>query len=177
MKDDFILQVAQIGKTVGLKGELKLHNKSDFPEQFKQGSNFLTSQKVKLTIQNYNQKRSLVKFVGYDNKDDASSLTNQFIFTDLKSTLKQCTLKKDEFFWFDVIGSKIIENNNILGEVISIERFEPNDYLLVKTDKSMSSLGHAIKFLIPYIDRYIINFDKQERKIFTKDCIGILENS
>jgi len=41
----------------------------------------------------------------------------------------------------------------------------------------MSSLGHAAKFLVPYIDRYIINFDKQERKIFTKDCIGILENS
>jgi len=70
-----------------------------------------------------------ITILGYDNKDDALSLTNQFLFTDLKSTLKQCTLKKDEFFWFDVIGSKIIENNNILGEVISIERFEPNDYL------------------------------------------------
>ena len=37
---DELLEVAKIGKTIGLKGALKLHDKSDFPKQFKKGANF-----------------------------------------------------------------------------------------------------------------------------------------
>ena len=36
-----LLQVARLGKTVGLKGGLRLYNLSDFPTQFKKGAKFL----------------------------------------------------------------------------------------------------------------------------------------
>ena len=36
-----LLSVAKLGRVVGLKGALKLHNLSDFKEQFKKGACFL----------------------------------------------------------------------------------------------------------------------------------------
>ena len=39
LKDD-MLEVALLGKTIGLKGAIKLHNRSDFPSQFKKGAKF-----------------------------------------------------------------------------------------------------------------------------------------
>mgnify|MGYP000951624045 CR=1 FL=1 len=41
-----IVKVATIGRCVGLKGYLKLHNKSDFPEQFKKGATFFICNEV-----------------------------------------------------------------------------------------------------------------------------------
>ena len=39
MKSDLV-EVCILGKTVGLKGALKLHNRSDFIEQYKKGAKF-----------------------------------------------------------------------------------------------------------------------------------------
>ncbi len=175
--NDDLLEIAQIGKTVGLKGELKLHLHCDFPEQFKKDSIFFTNKQNRLVVENYIQNRSIIKFVGYDNKEEASTLINQLLLSNIDNTKENCKLKEDEHFWFEIIGTKIEENNKILGEVVAIERFEPNDFLIVKTYKTMLEDGYANKFMIPYIDRYIINFDKKSNKIFTKDVLGILENS
>ncbi len=171
------IQIAQIGKTVGLKGELKLHIKSDFPEQFKKGNRFFTIDENILTIEKYNKNRSVVKFIEYNNKEDASVLTNQFLYSTIEKSRENCNLSKDEYFWFDIIGSLIYENEELLGQVISIERFEPNDFIIIKTDLKLVKNGYPNQFMIPYIDRYILDFDKNKKIIYTKDTKGILENS
>lgn len=172
-----LLKIAQIGKTVGINGELKLHIKSDFPEQFKKGNTFAVSRDKTLKIERFNPKRSIVKFEGYDTIDEASSLTNKLLYTTYDDTVKNCSLKKGEFFWFDLIGANVVEDEKILGEVDSIERFEPNDFLVVKTDKKYVDMGYAKTFLIPYIKRYILDFDKDKKIVHTKDTIEILKNS
>ncbi|MDO8260641.1 MAG: ribosome maturation factor RimM, partial [Candidatus Magasanikbacteria bacterium] len=45
-----LLHIATIGKTVGLKGDMKLHIQSDFPEQFKKGSSFFIDADASLTL-------------------------------------------------------------------------------------------------------------------------------
>jgi len=37
--------------------------------------------------------------------------------------------------------------------------------------------GLAKTFYLPYIDRYIIAFDKTKKEVLSKDALGILENS
>ncbi len=174
---DKLIKIAQIGKTVGLKGELKLHIKSDFPEQFKKGGVFFISTDKSLTIENFSKKRSTVKFVGFNSKEDASSLTNRYLYTTKDDTYTNCNLKKDEYFWFDIIGAKVYEDSLLLGEVKSIERYEPNDYLFIKTSNELIEQGYPKEFLIPYIDRYILEFDKKNLIIKTKDTLDILKNS
>ena len=172
-----LLKIAQIGKTVGVKGELKLHIKSDFPEQFKKGNTFIISKEHTVEIERFNPKRSLVKFKGYDTIEESTSLINKFLYTTYEDTEKNCNLQKDEYFWFDLIGSKVVENGKILGTVENIERYEPNDFLIVKTDEKLVKENYPKTFLIPYIERYIIKFNKEEKTVYTKDAIEILKNS
>ena len=91
-KDTSLIQVAQIGRLVGLRGELKLHNHSDFPEQFKAGASFPTDKNKTLQILSYNAKRGLVLFKGYENRESAGVLVNTHLFTTYEDTQKNCNL-------------------------------------------------------------------------------------
>ncbi|DAB32985.1 MAG TPA: 16S rRNA processing protein RimM [Sulfurospirillum sp. UBA11407] len=176
-KDNSLLEVARLGRLVGLKGELKLHLHSDFPEQFCKGKVFSTQKNLVLEIATYNQNKGLISFVGYQDRDKASALVNSFLFTTKEQSQNDCKLEEGEFFWFEVIGSTIQENEKILGSVVEIERIEPVDYLVVQTDESLVKDGMSKTFFIPFIERYVLRFDKEAKIVFVKDGLELLENS
>lgn len=171
------IEVAQIGRLVGLMGELKLHIHSDFPEQFRAGKRFITQKNTALEIVSYNKKRGLVLFRGYESRDSAACLVNSYLLTTLEATLEDCTLKSDEFFWFDIIGCSIKESGIKLGAVSEIQRIGATDYMVIKTDKSLEDKNLAKTFFIPYIDRYIASVDREEKIVHVKDGLELLENS
>lgn len=173
-----LIEVAQIGRLVGLKGELKLHLHCDFPEQFKKGSSFTTQKGEILHVHTYNQNRGLISFVGYQDRESAAKLVNTILLTTQENSLKECQLEEGEFFWFEMIGAKVIDNDGVvLGVVEEIERIAITDYLVIQTDTMLVKQGLAKRFYIPYVERYIVSFDKEKKEIFTKDGLGILENS
>ena len=172
-----LLQIAKIGKAVGLRGELKLHISSDFPEQFKKGSKFHTDKAGDLEVQSFDLKKGLISFVGFSDRDSALKLVNQNIFTTKEETVKNCSLEEDEFFWFEIIGSKVFQEDLELGVVKDIERLSAGDYLLVKTSKELVEKELPKSFYIPYIDRYIDRFDKEKSIVFVKDGFELLESS
>lgn len=173
-----LLEVAQLGRLVGLKGELKLHLHCDFPEQFKRGKIFFTPKNETLEVLSYNQTRGLISFVGYADRQSAQKLVNTLLLTTKENSVRDCSLKKGEFFWFELIGAKVIDDNGIsLGIVKEIERIALSDYLVIQTDEKLSKQGHVAQFYLPYIERYILSFDKDKQEIYSKDGLGILENS
>jgi len=172
-----LIEVAQIGRLVGLKGELKLHLHSDFPEQFKKGNSFKTPKGETLEVHTFNPARGLVSFVGYQSREVAAKLVNTFLLSNEEKSAKECTLNEGEFFWFEMMGAKVIDEGTCLGIVEEIERIAITDDLIVKTDETLVKQGLAKSFYIPYIDRYIVSFDKEKKEILTKDSLGILENS
>ncbi len=176
MKSNKKFTVAQIGKSVGLKGELKLHSKTDFPQQFKKGATFETLRGT-LTIEKYNPKRNIVKFVGYDTIEDAKALTNTLLYSDEDKTRDECPLEEGEHYWFDIIGMDVVEGEMLLGRVSDIQRMLDVDYLLIDTAQDLVSQGLPKSFLIPYIPRYILSVDEDNGKILTKDTLDILEAS
>lgn len=171
------IYVAKLGKTVGLKGQQKLHIDSDFPEQFKKSAKFITDKKQELTVESYNITNSTVKFVGIDTIEDAKKLTNRQLFSSIEDTKELCHLTEKEFFWFDMIACSVIENDMILGKVVDIQRMPLSDYLVIDTAKELVNKKLSPQFLIPYIDDYILNVDINNKKIFTKNSYPILENS
>ncbi len=172
------IYVAKLGKTVGLKGQQKLHIDSDFPEQFKKNAKFITDKNQELIVESYNAVNNVVKFVGIDTIDDAKKLTNRQLFSSIEDTKESCKLKSKEFFWFDIMDCIIIEDDNILGKVIDIQRMPLSDYLLIETTKELvDNKKLSSQFLIPYIDDYIISVEINNKKIFTKNSYLILENS
>ncbi len=172
MKTHEKVLIAVIGRSVGLKGEHKLHLKCDFPGQFKAGALFGLENGQMLEIEKFSAQRSLVKFKNYNYKEESQKLVNQPIYTSISKTRESCALKKGEFFWFDIVGALVVEDEVTLGQVKEIERIAKDNYLIVKTDDAFAE--NTKQFYIPYIDNYIVKFDQDTHTIFTKNARDIL---
>lgn len=174
MKDK--VYIAKVGKSVGLMGESRLILDSDFPEQFFPGASFETKRGT-LVVESYNENRGLVKFQGVGTREDAKKLTNLELFTTQEATKESCSLSEGEFFWFDIIDCSVYEDDNLLGVVTDVERLEPTDYLMIKTDDSLVDQNNAKSFMIPYIDNFVIKTNIKEKRIDVKGGLDILEAS
>ena len=171
------VSVAKIGRCVGVKGQVLLHLLTDFPQSIKPSCSFFTDF-CDLQLESYDKNRFLAKFSNIDSKEEAQKLVNLILYTTQDSTRSLCVLKKDEFFWFDIIESKIFENNEFLGVVSEIERFGSEDYLVIKTAQNLVDRGFVRSFMIPYTKRYILEVkDTNPKEISVQFCKEILENS
>ncbi len=168
--------IAQIGRTIGLWGDLKFHLHTDFPEQFKVGNTYKSS-RGDLTIADINFKRGIIKFRGYESIDSAKKLTNVKIFADMAQTRENCDLKEGQHFWFDIISCSVKQGDELLGKVTDIQRMADTDYLVIETEASLVQADFAKSFLLPYIDRYVLTVGLEEKVVYTKDAKDILEAS
>lgn len=175
MSDDNAL-IAQIGRTIGLWGDLKFNLHTDFPEQFKVGQTYVTA-RGELTIADINEKRGIIRFRGYESIDSAKKLTNTKIYANETQTRENCQLGKREFFWFDIIGCTIHEADIVLGIITEVQRMGDTDYLVIDTDEALVTQGYTKTFLIPYIERYVTDVTIEEKRVFVKDAKEILEAS
>jgi 16S rRNA processing protein RimM len=168
--------IAQIGRTIGLWGDLKFHLHTDFPEQFKVGNTYKSS-RGDLTIADINFKRGIIRFKGYESIDSAKKLTNTKLYATEEQTKENCDLNEGEHFWFEVIGCAVKQDDEVLGIIEDIQRMADTDYLSIKTDDALVEAGLSKNFLLPYIDRYVIKTDTEEKIVYTKDAKDILEAS
>ena len=172
------IYVAKLGKAVGLQGHLRLFIDSDFPEQFKKGATFTTNRNLQLKVLEYIPTRDLIIFENYTDVEIAKKLTNQELYSTFEQTKEFCELKKNEFFWFDLISCNVYENGLKLGIVKDIQRYPLNDYLELITDAELVSKGLPKTFLIPHIfSKYIENIDIEKKIINVSNSFEILENS
>ena len=172
MSDDTSL-IAQIGRTIGLWGDLKFHIHTDFPEQFKVGKTYKTN-RGDLTIAEMNMKRGIIRFQGYESIDSAKKLTNVKIFADISQTKENCDLDEGQHFWFDIIGCTVEDEGIVIGLIEDIQRMGDTDYLAIKTAENLVKAGLSKTFLLPYIDRYVLNADTEAKEVYTQDAKDIL---
>jgi len=168
--------IAQVGKTHGLHGDLKLHLHTDFPEQFKVGYKFQSSS-GELEILRINLKRGIVCFKGYEGIDYAKKLTNTKIYATLEETKERCQLEEGEHFWFEIEGCSVEEEGEELGVVSEMQRLADVNYMFIETDKKLVEEGFSKTFLVPYIERYVVATDVESKRVVTKDAKEILEAS
>ena len=168
--------IAQIGRTIGLWGDLKFHLHTDFPEQFKVGKTY-KSNRGDLTIADINFTRGIIRFTGYESIDSAKKLTNTKLYANEAQTKENCDLDEGQHFWFDVIGCVVKQDDEVLGVIEDIQRMADTDYLSIKTDDVLVEAGLSKNFLLPYIERYIIKTDTEEKIVYTQDAKDILEAS
>jgi len=168
--------IAQVGRTVGLWGDLKFHLHTDFPEQFKVGQTY-HSDRGELTLMAIDLQKGIVRFQGYEGVDYAKKLTNAKIYATEAETKAGCELAEGEHFWFDIIGCKVVQDEEVLGEVKDIQRMQDVDYLSIQTEQSLVNEGMPKNFLLPYIPRYVLNADTDNKTIYTQDAKDILEAS
>ena len=74
-------------------------------------------------------------------------------------------LEENEFLYKDLISSDVIDNDGSnLGKIIEVEQ---GVNLLIKVKGSK-------EFYIPYVDEYIINFDLNNKKLYTKNAKDLI---
>ena len=172
-----LLHIATIGKTVGIKGDMKLHIKCDFPEQFVNGASFLINQKDRITLSEVNLDRGLVRINNISNPEDVKKFTNAKLFTTYEDTIKNCHLDKGEFFWFDLEDCEVYEEGKRLGIVKEIERLNITNYLSIITDESLIKNGLAKSLLVPFIEPFKVDVDINNKRITLSGAMDILEAS
>jgi len=172
-----LLHIATIGKTVGIKGDLKFHDKSDFPEQFKAGSSFFINKKDKITLSEVNLERGLVKINNITNIEDAKKFTNAKLFTTYEETRKTCHLDEGEYFFFDLEDCEVFEDGKRLGVVKEVERLAITNYLNIVTDESLVKDGLAKSFLVPFVAPFKKDVDIDKKIITLSGALDILEAS
>jgi len=168
------IPIAKIGKTYGIKGWQKIHLLTDFPEQFQPNTTF-ESDKTSLTVEKIDLKRGLVKFKGVDTPEDAKKLTNRMLYTTEEATKKNIKLKKNEYFWFDIIGCNVYEDGELLGRVKEIERANEADYLVINTNPDLIEKKYPKRFLIDF-KRHVKDVDVENKKIEASGAKDILES-
>lgn len=176
-KSNELLHIATIGKTVGLKGDMKFHIHCDFPEQFKSGASFFLQNQEKITLESVNHERGLIRIAGVTNPEDAKKFTNAHLFTTHEDTKKSCHLEDGQFFWFDIIGCSVYENDLLLGVVDEVERIAISDYLSITTSEDLVKKDLPKSFLIPYHKPFIVKTDIDKKIILVSGGLDILEAS
>ena len=176
-KQNKLLHIATIGKTVGIKGDMKLHIKSDFPEQFVKGATFLINKKDTITLSDVNLDRGLVKVNNLSNPEDAKKFTNAKLFTTYEETRKNCHLDEGEYFFFDLEDCKVYEDGVKLGRVYEIERINITNYLSIVTDEALVEKGFSKRFLVPFIEPFKVDVDIDKKAITLSGAMDILEAS
>ena len=169
------MAIARLGRSVGLRGDMRFFDLSDFGEQFVPGATF-ESDRGKLTIERIDPKRGTVKFVGVDTPEAAKRLTNAYLYSDEESTRANMELGEDEYFWFDIIGSDVYEDGERLGRVREIERLPAADYLVIDADEALAKEG-ARRFLVPFRDPFIKSVDTAAKRIELAGARDIWEAS
>lgn len=159
---DFFL-IAKIISVHGKNGFVRIISYSDFPDRFyslkKVYIDFFGSKKEFVAEEVKKVKDFFViKFKNFDNEKDAGILIEKEIFVDSENLVK---LPEGFYFVHDIIGSRVLRNNEEFGIISDVMALPANDVYVIH-DK----LGNEI--LIPAVAEFIESFDPENKILLLK---------
>ena len=156
-------KVGTIVNTQGLQGEVRVLHTTDFPEErfaknsvlalFDEQDNFVQELKVK-TGRAY-KNMYLVKFDGLYHINEVEKFKG---FTLKVAEEQMDDLPDNEFYYHEIIGCQVYENDVFIGEIVEILQPGANDVWVVKR-KGKRDL------LLPYIPPVILNVDVAAKRV------------
>lgn len=154
-----------IGKstsTFGIKGELKVRSDFNYLDKAYKIGNVILINNIehKISGVRYHKNHVLLKIDNLENINDVLDYVGYNIYIK-RSDLN---LSSNEYLDSDLINSDVINDGINLGKVIDVIR-GVNPLIKVR--------GKVI-FYIPYVDEYIINFDLENKKLYTKNCENLI---
>ena len=144
------LAIGLLRRPHGVRGEIMLEIKTDFPERIKPGEEFYVGKEhAPLTIATRRQhnKGLLLSFEGINDRDAIGRLRNHSIYVNLNDWEP---LPEGSYYDFELIGLQVVEKETeeILGELKQIIKTGANDVYLVKSESGREILLPAIPEVI-----------------------------
>lgn len=165
------LNVGKIVNTQGLQGELRVLSVTDFAEErFKKGSClsiFDESDQHLLDVEIASHRKhkhfDIVKFKGLYHINDVEKYKGTMLKV-AKDNLSD--LGEDEFYYHEIIGSEVYENDVLIGQIKEIMQPGANDVWVVKR-KGKKDL------LLPYIPSVVLHVDVAANRVDVEIMEGL----
>jgi 16S rRNA processing protein RimM len=154
------LTIGKIVQTRGLQGEVKIFSQTTFPQlRYKIGNTVFVETKqgyVPLVVQQYRrfQQFDLVVFKDYTTIEKAETLIGYYVFAEKEAL----PLKKGTYFFADLIGCDVFQNDVKLGVVEKVDDQSAQTLLRVNRDPLPN-------LLIPFIKPFIQKVDISKQRI------------
>lgn len=150
-----------IGKstsTFGIKGELKVRSDFNYLDKAYKIGNVILINNIehKISGVRYHKNHVLLKIDNLENINDVLDYVGYNIYIK-RSDLN---LSSNEYLDSDLINSDVINDGINLGKVIDV----------IRGSNTLIKVSSKVMFYIPYVDEYIINFDLENKKLYTKNC-------
>lgn len=156
-----MILVGKTVKTVGLRGEIKLHVLE--PTLLEIGESYYLNGEV-YTIEKlrFSKNAAIVKFSGIEGIDEAQ----KHLQKELRRKKEDIILNEDEYFYSDLIGIKVFDQGGkSLGEIVDI---------LQPSSQSLYVIRGETEFLLPAVKEYILSIDLEKREMIVSLIEGIL---
>lgn len=161
------IKIGKIVNTHGIKGELRIKSDFEYKDRvFIKGFNlYIGKDKIKEEINTYRHHKEfeMVTFNEYNNINQVLKYLKEDVYI-IKEDLK---LNNDEYLEEELIGFKVMDNNEVVGEVLNITKTSP-------TNKIMEINYRGKRVLLPYHKDFILKLDLQNRKIEVKLIEGMI---
>ena len=154
-----LIDVAEIINTHGLRGEVKIYPRTDYPEFFEEISGVYLQDEtyLKITGVKYYKNTVILKFKGINTIEEAEKLRTKVLYAD-KSVFKN--LPEGTYLIADIIGLEVYENNKLWGKITDCIQTGSNDVYIVEGNTPSPLLIPALKNVIEEI-----NIDKGFMKV------------
>jgi len=165
--------VGKIVNTQGIKGEVRVISKTDFPEKRYKAGNvlylFMPNSKtpIELTVKSHRTHKNfeLLTFEGLNNINDVEKFKEGILKV---PESQQDELEADEFYYHEIIGCLVATTRgDEIGKVTEILSPGANDVWVVKGKDGKD-------LLIPYIHDVVKKVDVKEKVILIEPMEGLL---
>ena len=150
-----LYQVGAITQTHGVRGGVKVFPMTDDIARFKNMKHLLLDtgkDYIELEVTSARPQKNIVilKFKGIDNINDIEKYKGKGLYVTKENRVK---LKKDEYFIADLIGLKVItDEDEDFGVITDVLATGANDVYVIETIDGAEVLAPAIKECIKSID-------------------------
>ena len=166
------IKIRRIVNAVGLKGDVKVYNYSDYKERFEEIDEVLIERRdgiERLNIESVRYQKNMVilKLEGVDDRTGAEKLKEHDVFIgedDLR------VLPEDTFYLWDLEDCLVIntDTGETLGKVKDVLQNSAHDIYEIELSKGGTAM-------IPAVEEFIKKVDVQEKKIYVKLIPGLID--
>ena len=168
-----LFQVGIITSTHGVKGEVKVYPTTDDVKRFKKLKDIILDtgkEHVALELESvkFFKQMVILKFKGIDSLNDVEKFRQKSLYVTRANAVH---LRKDEYFIADLIGLKVIdEENKELGTLEDVMVTGANDVYVI-------SLLNGKELLLPAIKQCILNVDMENQCMQVHVLDGLIEEN
>jgi 16S rRNA processing protein RimM len=167
------LTVGIIANTHGIRGELKVVPKTDYPEdRFAKNARLLlflpnSNESIEVEVEKARDQKTvyIIKFKQYGNINEVEKYKGGLLKVSLDDQIEP---EEDAFYFHEILGCTVIDEEiGELGKVIDILTPGANDVWVVKRAKGSD-------VLIPYIEQVVLDVNVKEKVIKVRLMEGLL---